>query len=65
MYRDVGMAVPKLQKLGVGMAMCREDMLYKDYTTNPIPTSFFISNHSVSYATRLLGRAVFEPKKKM
>ena len=24
------------------MAVCREDMLYKDYTTNPIPTSFFI-----------------------
>ena len=37
------MAVQKLQKLGVGMAVCREDMLYKDYTTNPIPTSFFIS----------------------
>ena len=31
MYRDVGMAV------------CRQDMLYKDYTTTPIPTSFFIS----------------------
>ena len=43
MYRDVGMAVPKLQKLGVGMAVCRQDMLYKDYTTNPIPTSFFIA----------------------
>ena len=25
------------------MAVCREDMLYKDYTTNPIPTSLFIS----------------------
>ena len=25
------------------MAVCREDMLYKDYTTKPIPTSFFIS----------------------
>ena len=25
------------------MAVCREDMLYKDYTTNPILTSFFIS----------------------
>ena len=25
------------------MAVCRQDMLYKDYTTNPIPTSFFIS----------------------
>ena len=41
MYRDVGMAVPKLQKLGVEMAVCRQDMLYKDYTTNPIPTFFF------------------------
>ena len=25
------------------MAVCRQDMLYKDYTTNPIPTSLFIS----------------------
>ena len=23
------------------MAVCREDMLYKDYTSNPIPTHFF------------------------
>ena len=29
---DIGMAVPKTQQLGVGMAVCREDMLYKDYT---------------------------------
>ena len=38
-----GWPCQKLQKLGVGMAVCRDDMLYKDYTTNPIPTSFFIS----------------------
>ena len=25
------------------MAVCRQDMIYKDYTTNPIPTSFCIS----------------------
>ena len=25
------------------MAVCRQDMLYKDYTTNPIATSFFIT----------------------
>ena len=25
------------------MAVCREDMLYKDYTTNPIPTSVIMS----------------------
>ena len=24
------------------MAVCRQDMLYKDYTSNPIPTSFLI-----------------------
>ena len=36
------MAVPKSQQLGVGMAVCRQDMLYKDYTSNPIPISFFI-----------------------
>ena len=46
------MAVPKLQKLGVGMAMCRQDMLYKDYTSNPIPISFRMpENPSESYAT--------------
>ena len=38
------MAVPKLQKLGVGMEVCRQDMLYKDYTTNPIPTSFYFGS---------------------
>ena len=26
------MAVPKTQKLGVGMAACRQDRAYKDYT---------------------------------
>ena len=26
--------------VGVGMAVCRQDTLYKDYTSNPIPTSF-------------------------
>ena len=26
------------------MAVCREDTLYKDYTTNPIPTSFFFGS---------------------
>jgi len=36
--RDVGMAVPNL---GVWMAVCRQNMLYKDNTSNPIPTSFF------------------------
>ena len=44
------------------MAVCMHDMLYKDYTSNPIPTSFYTRNHSVS-ATRLLGREIFDPKK--
>ena len=30
------MAVPKTTELGVGMAVCRQDMLYKDYTSNPL-----------------------------
>ena len=38
-----GWPCQKLQKLGVGMAVCRQDMLYKDYTTNPIPTSFLLA----------------------
>ena len=43
MLKDVGMAVPNTtEKLGVGMAVCRQDMLYKDYTSNLIPTSFFL-----------------------
>ena len=29
------------------MAVCREDMLYKDYTTNSIPTSFFFGSKIV------------------
>ena len=44
MLKDVEMAVLKPQKLGVRMAVCRQYMLYKDYTSNPIPTSFFASN---------------------
>ena len=59
---NVGMAMPKLQKLDVGMAVCRQDMLYKDHTSNPSLHPFYTCN-SVSYATRLLGRAIFEPKK--
>ena len=48
------------------MAVCRQDMLYKDNTSNPIPTSFFLYLRSlyVSYATRLLGIVIFEPKKR-
>ena len=56
MLKDVGMAVPKPQKRGVGMAVRRQDMLYKDYTSNPIPTSFFIPNMILQamHAIRLL-----------
>ena len=37
----------------VGMAVCRQDMLYKDYTSNPIPTSFLIPD-MILHAIRLL-----------
>ena len=44
------MAVPKLKKLGVGMGVCRQDMLYEDYTTNPIPTSFlYLKSFALCY----------------
>ena len=26
-------------RLGIGMAVCRHDRTYRDYTSNPIPTS--------------------------
>ena len=41
MLWDVGMAVPKPQKLGVGMAVCSQDRLCKDNTSSPISVSFF------------------------
>ena len=42
-FKNVGMAMPKtIPKLGEVMVVCRQDMLYKDYTSNPIPTSFYI-----------------------
>ena len=31
------------------MAVCRQDMLYNDCTSNPIPTSFFISFCELCY----------------
>ena len=36
-----GWLCQKPQQLGVEMAVCRQDMLYIDYTSNSIPTSFF------------------------
>ena len=38
----------KPQKVGVGMTMCRQGKLHKDYTSDPIPTSF------IHYVVRLL-----------
>ena len=35
------MAVPKTTETRYVMAVCRQDRAYKDYTSNPIPTSFF------------------------
>ena len=44
------MAVTKPQKLGVGMAVCRQDREYKDYTSNPIPTSFLMHTVVLQYS---------------
>jgi len=46
------MAVPKL---GLGMAMYRQGRLYKDHTSNPISTSLFIHDISVSPRIKLKG----------
>ena len=56
--RDVGMAVPKTTAtIGEGMAVFRQEMLYKDYTSNPIPPSFLKPDSGLCYM-RLLGRAL-------
>ena len=46
------------------MAVCREDMLYKDYTTNPIPTSFLYLKSFCEFCYKITGKSNFEPKKK-
>ena len=41
-------------------------MLYKDYTSNPIPTSLYTPKHilQIMLYMKLLGRAIFEQKKR-
>ena len=43
------MAVAKNHKTCIGMAVCRQDRAYKDYTSNPIPTSIFFAVLSLHY----------------
>ena len=43
MYRDVGMAVPKTTETRCRDGSVQGRHVIQDYTTNPIPTSFFIS----------------------
>ena len=38
----------KPQTLGVWMAVRRQDRTYKEYTSNPIPTHFFLLLHTIS-----------------
>lgn len=49
MCRDVGVALPKPQKQGGEMGVCRKDRACKHYTNNSIPTSFFFMKHVFSY----------------
>ena len=37
----------KPQKLDRVVAVSRQDRVYKDYTSNPIPTSFFLHDSTV------------------
>ena len=57
MLKDVGRLCQKPQKLGVGM--CRQDMLYKDYTSNPIPT-FFASNCCSQYLMACIASKTYQ-----
>ena len=38
-----GWQCQKPYELGIGMAVSSQERLYKDYTSNPIPTSFFFT----------------------
>ena len=42
------MAVPKPQQLGVGMAVCRKDRAYKDYTSDDL-SCIFLSLYSAVF----------------
>ena len=61
MLKDVGTAVPKTTEMG-----CRDGSVQqnKDYTSNPIPTSFFIPDMILQamHAIRLLRIAVGSKK---
>ena len=53
------MAVQNPQKLSIAMAVCRQDRPYKDYTSNPIPTSLLFPCHpSAGYTLRLLRKVL-------
>ena len=58
-----GWQCQKLQKLGTctRMAVRTQDKAYKDYTSNPIPTSCY---PSAGYTMRLLGTALMVKKKR-
>ena len=45
MLRDVGMAVPKTTETRCKDGSVQAIQVIKDYTSNPIPTSFFFSYH--------------------
>ena len=54
--------VPKPQKLGVGMAVCRQVMLYKDYTSNSNPTSFLYPTSFCGLCYEITGKSTLKQK---
>ena len=48
-----------IRTLGVEMAVCRQDMLYKDYTSNPIPTSFLYLKSLCDLCYEITGKSNF------
>ena len=50
------MAVPKTTESGCGDGSVQADMIYKDYTSNPIPTPFLLQ-------TAILNNLIAQPTK--
>lgn len=54
MYMD-GYA-KKSQQVGVGMAGCKQGILYEDYTSNVIPTAFLYMTPFCGLCSQIIGK---------
>ena len=56
--------MPKTTETRLGWQCAGKTCYTKTTQLTPSLHLFYIRNHSMSYAARLLGRAIFEPKRK-